>query len=77
MSDRVDFNEDGTLDEVCSAKGAHLEHLGGKRWFLTFQHADGTSSAFWFKSKGLKQPFYEKREPSSAALSPASRRSLK
>lgn len=59
---RVTFNDDGTLDEVCSTKGAHLEHLGGSDWFLSFQHGDGTSSAFWFKSKGLKRPNWETRE---------------
>lgn len=63
MVDRVDFNSDGTLDEVVAARGAHLEHLGGKRWFLIFCHKDGTDSAFWFESKDLKKPHYETREP--------------
>jgi hypothetical protein len=63
MSDRVDFNEDGTLDEVVSTRGAHLECMGGKRWFLIFYHEDGTESAFWFDSKDLKRPFWEKRGP--------------
>jgi hypothetical protein len=58
---RVQFNDDGTLDEVCSTRGAHLEHMDGNRWFLSFQHGDGTSSAFWFSSKDLKKPFWEKR----------------
>lgn len=63
MSDRVEF-VDGKLDEVVSSKGAHLEHMGAGRWFLSFQHADGTSSAFWFSSKSLrdKDLFWEKRQ---------------
>ncbi|MCA0032785.1 hypothetical protein [Mesorhizobium sp. B263B2A] len=63
MSDRVDFNDDGTLDEVVSTKGAHLEHLGGNRWFLIFYHEDGTDTAIWFSSRDLKRPFGEKRRP--------------
>jgi len=61
---RVQFNENGTLDEVCSTRGAHLEHMHGSHWFLSFQHPDGTSSAFWFTSKDLKRPFWETREAS-------------
>lgn len=61
---RVQFNDDGSLDEVYSTKGAHLEHMDGNRWFLSFEHKDGSSSAFWFTSKDLKRPFWEKREPS-------------
>lgn len=62
VEERVTFRDDGTLDEVYSARGAHLEHLGGKNWFLIFYHEDGTESAFWFSSKDLKKPFWEKRE---------------
>lgn len=61
MEDRVTFTDKGRLDEVCSSRGAHLEHMDGKRWFLTFYHEDGTESAFWFESKDLKQPFWETR----------------
>jgi hypothetical protein len=59
--DRVTFNDEGTLDEVCSTRGAHLEYLGNNRWFLAFYHGDGTDSAFWFGSKDLKKPFWETR----------------
>jgi hypothetical protein len=62
--DRVTFTPKGRLDEVCSTKGAHLEHLDGNRWFLSFEHSDGTSSAFWFRSADLKKPFWEKRDAS-------------
>lgn len=61
--ERVTFKEDGTLDEVYAAGGAHLERLGTNSWFLIFYHKDGTESAFWFDSKGLRTPFWEKREP--------------
>ena len=61
MSDRVDFKDDGTLDEVFASGGAHLERTSKNRWFLIFYHEDGTSSAFWFKSKELTKPFWEKR----------------
>jgi hypothetical protein len=70
MQDRIDFNEDGTLDEVVAAGGAHLEHLGGKRWYLNLVHADGTSSVFWFKSKTLKVPFWGKRPAAALAAPP-------
>ena len=58
---RVTFNDDGTLDEVCSTRGAHLEHMHGNEWFLIFYHEDGTESAFWFNSKDLEKPFWETR----------------
>lgn len=63
MADRVDFTENGMLDEIVSTKGAHLECLGGPNWFLEFQHQDGTSTALWFTSRSLCKPFFEKREP--------------
>ena len=67
MSDRVDFTEKGTLDEIVSSRGAHLECMGGSRWFLSFQHADGTETAVWFSSRELRKPFWEKREPRKGA----------
>jgi hypothetical protein len=63
MKDRVDFTDKGTLDEVVCSAGAHLECMGGNRWVLEFQHADGTSTAFWFGSKDLRKPFWETRKP--------------
>lgn len=59
--ERVTFTEKGKLDEVYSAKGAHLECIGGADWFLAFYNEDGTSSAFWFSSKDLRKPFWERR----------------
>lgn len=53
MTDRVTFDDSGELDEVVSTKGAHLERIGTNRWFLIFDHADGSQSAFWFTSRSL------------------------
>lgn len=61
--DRVTFNENGTLDEVCGTGFAHLEHMDKNSWFLLIGHADGTETAIWFSSKDLKRPFWEKRGP--------------
>lgn len=63
MTDRVDFDDNGTLDEIVSTAGAHLENMGGGNWFLIFYHADGTETAVWFSSRSLKKPHWEKREP--------------
>lgn len=50
-ANRVTFDSDGHLDEIVTDAGAHLEHLGGKRWFLSCQRADGTICAVWFTGK--------------------------
>lgn len=64
--ERVTWEEDGSLDEIVGTKGVHLEYLGGKRWYLSVGHEDGSQSVFWFKSNTLKRPFWEKREPPKA-----------
>jgi hypothetical protein len=51
MDNRIEFNNDGSLDEVVTDGGAHLEHMGGKHWFLNCVRADGSSFAIWFKGK--------------------------
>ncbi len=58
--DRREF-VNGKLDEIVSTKGAHLEHMGDSRWFLSFQHDDGTETALWFSSRNLRNPFWEIR----------------
>lgn len=63
MSDRVEFTEDGMLDEIVSTGGAHLERIDTNRWFLLFSHADGTETALWFSSSDLCEPFWETRQP--------------
>lgn len=60
--DRVTF-KGGKLDEAFGTGFAHLEHMGGNEWFLLIGRADGSESAFWFTSKDLKKPFWEKRPP--------------
>ena len=50
MTDRIQLNDDGSLDEVV-AGGAHLEHLGGKQWFLAMQREDGSEFCVWFTGK--------------------------
>jgi hypothetical protein len=56
----VQLNDDGSLDEVCVDGGAHLEHMGGTRWFLIMQRADGSEFCIWFKGKITMT---EEREP--------------
>ena len=48
---RVDLNDNGGLDEVVTDGAAHLEHLGGKQWFLNCLRADGSSVAVWITGK--------------------------
>jgi hypothetical protein len=48
---RIQWNDDGSLDEVVTDGGAHLEHMGGKHWFLSCVRADGSEFAIWFKGK--------------------------
>ncbi len=59
--DRVDFTEDGKLDEIVSTKGAHLECMGGANWFLEFHHEYGAlvhlpqpSKALYGKARGTQ-----------------------
>ena len=59
--ERVEF-QDGSLDEIYVAGGAHLERMGGKAWFLELFKEDGTSIAIWFSSKDLLKPFMEVRD---------------
>lgn len=51
MENRVTYDHRGRLDEVVTDGGAHLEHMGGKRWFLSMQRKDGTEFALWFTGK--------------------------
>lgn len=31
--------------------GAHLEHMGGKSWFLSMERKDGSEFCVWFDGK--------------------------
>ena len=48
-SERTTYNDDGTLDEIVVAGGAHLEHMDKNRWFLLMTRRNGSQIAVWFK----------------------------
>ena len=50
MADRVQLDDDGSLDEVV-AGGAHLERLSKKSWFLSMARVDGSEFCVWFRGK--------------------------
>lgn len=62
MSDHIVI-DNGTLEEIASSKGAHLENLGDGRWYLAFQHGDGSETVVRFTSRDLRTPTIEQREP--------------
>lgn len=62
--DRVMF-EGNELEEVFGSGYAHLERTAKNRWCLIVGHNDGSQTAIWFKSKDLRDPFWERR-PSPA-----------
>ena len=49
--ERVTYDAAGNLDEIVVEGAAHLERMGGNRWFLSMERADGTSFAIWFTGK--------------------------
>jgi len=51
MKNRIQHNDDGSLDEIVTDGGTHLEHLDGRQWFLNCIRADGSSFAVWFTGK--------------------------
>lgn len=48
---RVTYDDKGRLDEVVTDGGCHLEHMGGKDWFLACYRDDGSTFAIWFNGK--------------------------
>lgn len=48
---RVTYDDGGDLDEVVTDGGAHLEHMGDDRWFLSCERADGSSFAVWIEGR--------------------------
>lgn len=48
---RVEYDDEGMLDEVVTDAGMHLERMSGKGWFLTGQRSDETEIAIWFEGK--------------------------
>ena len=51
MVNRIEYKDDGSLDEIVTDGGAHLEHMSGRYWFLNCTRADGSSFAIWFTGK--------------------------
>ena len=56
VKNRIQFDDDGYLDEVVTDGGAHLEALdadgrGGTCWFLECFRADGSSFAVWIDGR--------------------------
>lgn len=45
------MNDDGSLDEIVTNGGAHLEHMGDDSWFLSCVRSDGTSFCVWFEGR--------------------------
>ena len=62
MTERITRDPDGSLDEIACDGGAHIEHLGGKRWFLSFVFADGSEHCLWITGKITSE---EAREPAA------------
>lgn len=61
VDERIAYAEDGTLDEIVVAGGAHLERIWPDAWFVEFVHSDGSSTGVWFVPKGLRDPLVENR----------------
>jgi hypothetical protein len=51
IENRIQRTEKGKLDEVVTDGGAHLEWLGGNRYFLECVRKDGSGYAIWFTGK--------------------------
>ena len=66
MSDRIEFNEDGSLDEIVFG-GAHLEQMDHNHWFLSMCAPDGLEVAVWLWSETPITASWERREPSTPA----------
>ncbi len=51
MESRIQYDDDGSLDEIVTDGGAHLERMSDNGWFLNCVRADGSSFAIWFDGK--------------------------
>lgn len=49
--ERMERNEDGSLDEIVTQGGTHLEWLDEDRWFLSCERLDGSAHYIWFQGK--------------------------
>lgn len=48
MTDRIEYDDDGGLDEIVSP-AAHLERMDADRWFLVISQSDGKEVCIWFR----------------------------
>lgn len=51
ITNRIEYDANGHLDEVVTNGGAHLERMSKKGWFLSCMRQDGSSFAIWFRGK--------------------------
>lgn len=51
MTNRVEYADDGQLDEVVTDGGMHLERLSERGWFLSGHRKDGSEFCIWFEGK--------------------------
>lgn len=59
--DRVQFNDDGSLDEVVVQGMGHLEQLADNHWWLGLTRPDGSQMAIWLYSKKRIKVSFEER----------------
>lgn len=48
---RVEYDEDGLLDEVVTDGGMHLERMSDGGWFLSGQRLDGSQVVIYLTGK--------------------------
>jgi len=66
MSDRINLNEDGSLDEIVFGN-AHLEQMDDNHWFLSMCREDGSEIAVWLWSDTPITATWERRDPPKSA----------
>ena len=65
MSDRIQLNGDGTLDEVV-AGGAHLEQMADNHWWLSMRRKDGTEVIVNLSARGKIKAELEEQDDAPA-----------
>ena len=60
MTNRIEHDDKGELDEVCTDGGAHLERMSERGWFLQMDRADGSTFCVWIEGRVT---LTEEREP--------------
>ena len=52
FGERVTFDDRGKLDEIVTlGRGAFLERMDRRRWFLSMECEDGSSIAVWIEGE--------------------------